>query len=44
MEDFKNAINTKAIDKLSLKQLKALDRLLDGKATEKDKNILKGGK
>jgi len=44
MQDFKNAINKKAIDKLSLKQLRALDRLLDGKATEKDKNILKGGK
>ena len=44
MEDFKNAINTKAIDKLSLNHLKALDRLLDGKATEKDRKILTGGK
>tara|TARA_R110000822_G_scaffold6653_1_gene27966 strand:+ start:916 stop:1050 length:135 start_codon:yes stop_codon:yes gene_type:complete len=44
MKDFKNAINTKAIDKLSLNQLKALDRLLDGKATEKDRKILTGGK
>ena len=44
MKDFKNAINTKAIDKLSLNQLKALNKLLDGKATEKDRKILKGGK
>lgn len=44
MKDFKNAINTKAIDKLSLNQLKALDRLLDGKSTEKDRKILTGGK
>ena len=28
----------------SLTQLKALDKLLDGKATQKDYNILKGGK
>ena len=44
MEDFKNSINTKAIDKLSLNQLKALNKLLDGKATEKDRKILTGGK
>ena len=44
MKDFKNAINTKTIDKLSINQLKALDRLLDGKATEKDRKILMGGK
>ena len=44
MKDFENAINTKAIDKLSLKQLEALNRLLDGKSTEKDRKILTGGK
>ena len=32
------------LDLLSLRQLKALDRLLDGKATEKDRKILTGGK
>lgn len=35
-------INKEAINKLSLEQLKALDKLLDGKATSKDRNILRG--
>jgi len=43
MTDFKDTINNKAIDKLSLNQLKALNNLLDGKATAKDRKILKGG-
>ena len=41
MKEFEAAINNEAINKLSLKQLKALDRLLDGKATAKDREILK---
>jgi len=44
MKEFEAAINNEAINKLSLKQLKALDKLLDGKATAKDREILKGGK
>ena len=44
MKEFEAAINNKAINKLSLKQLKALDKLLDGKATAKDREVLKGGK
>ena len=44
MKDFKNTVDKKAINKLSLNQLKALNNLLDGKATAKDRKILKGGK
>jgi hypothetical protein len=40
----KNIVNKEAINKLSLEQLKALDKLLDGKATSKDRNILRGQK
>ena len=42
MEQFKKAVNKEAINKLSLKKLKALDKLLDGKATDKDREILRG--
>jgi len=41
MEEFKEAINNEAINKLSLRKLKALDILLDGKATAKDREILR---
>lgn len=40
MKEFDKAINKKAINKLSLRQLEALDRLLDGKSTAKDRKIL----
>tara|TARA_R100001594_G_scaffold123613_1_gene160118 strand:- start:41 stop:175 length:135 start_codon:yes stop_codon:yes gene_type:complete len=43
MKEFKEAINNEAINRLSLRKLKALDRLLDGKATTKDREILKQG-
>tara|TARA_R100001082_G_C4306992_1_gene135009 strand:- start:619 stop:750 length:132 start_codon:yes stop_codon:yes gene_type:complete len=43
MKEFKQAINKEAIDKLSLSQLRALNRLLDGKATEKDRAVLLKG-
>ena len=40
MPNFDKAINVAKIKDFSLAQLEALDRLLDGKATEKDYNIL----
>jgi len=40
MPNFKRAVNVDKIKDFSLAQLEALDRLLDGKATEKDYNIL----
>jgi hypothetical protein len=40
MPNFKGAVNVDKIKDFSLAQLEALDRLLDGKATEKDYNIL----
>ena len=43
MKEFKEAINNEAINRLSLRKLKALARLLDGKATTKDREILKQG-
>lgn len=43
MKEFKQAINKEAIGKLSLSQLRALNRLLDGKATEKDRTVLLKG-
>ena len=42
--DFKKTINTEKINKLSLAQLRALNNLLDGKATKKDYQLLKEGK
>jgi len=50
MPNFKGAVNVDRVKDFSLAQLKALDKLLDGKATQKDYNILnspiglKGGK
>tara|TARA_R110002153_G_scaffold45296_5_gene127794 strand:- start:569 stop:778 length:210 start_codon:yes stop_codon:yes gene_type:complete len=41
MKDFKNTVDKKAIKELSLRQLKALNNLIDGKATAKDRKILK---
>jgi len=40
MPNFGEAVNVDKIKDFSLAQLEALDRLLDGKATEKDYNIL----
>jgi hypothetical protein len=40
MPNFDKAVNVDKIKDFSLAQLEALDRLLDGKATEKDYNIL----
>ena len=42
--DFKKTINTEKINKLSLSQLRALNNLLDGKATKKDYQLLKRSK
>ena len=43
MPNFGKAVNVDKINSYSLAQLKALDRLLDGKATKRDYKIL-GGK
>jgi hypothetical protein len=40
MPNFDKAINVDKIKDFSLAQLEALGKLLDGKATEKDYNIL----
>ena len=40
MPNFDKAVNVDKIKDFSLAQLEALDKLLDGKATEKDYNIL----
>jgi hypothetical protein len=40
MPEFGKAVNVDKINSFSRKQLKALDRLLDGKATKKDYEIL----
>jgi hypothetical protein len=42
--DFKKTVNKKRLNDFSLAQLKALDRMLDGKATPKDYKILRGVK
>ena len=42
MPNFGEAVNVDRVKDFSLAQLKALDKLLDGKATQKDYNILKG--
>ena len=42
--DFKKTVNKKRLNDFSLAQLKALDRMLDGKATPKDYEILRGVK
>ena len=43
MPNFVEAVNVDKVNEFSLEQLKALDKLLDGKATQKDYDILKGG-
>ena len=43
MPNFGKAVNVDKINSFSLAQLKALDKLLDGKATKKDYETL-GGK
>ena len=40
MPNFGKAVNVDKVNEFSLAQLKALDRLLDGKATKKDYQIL----
>ena len=40
MPEFGKAVNVDKINSFSSKQLKALNRLLDGKATKKDYEIL----
>jgi hypothetical protein len=40
MPNFGEAVNVDKVKDFSLAQLKALDKLLDGKATQKDYNIL----
>ena len=40
MPNFGEAVNVDRVKDFSLAQLKALDKLLDGKATQKDYNIL----
>ena len=42
MPNFGKAVNVDKINSYSLAQLKALDRLLDGKATKRDYKILTG--
>ena len=42
MPNFGKAVNVDKINSYSLAQLKALDRLLDGKATKRDYKILSG--
>jgi len=41
MFNFKNLINNSAIDNLSMAELKSLNNLLDGKASNEDLNLLK---
>ena len=43
MPNFGEAVNVDKVKDFSLAQLKALDKLLDGKATQKDYNILNKG-
>ena len=43
MPNFGDAVNVDKLNEFSLEQLKALDKLLDGKATQKDYDTLKGG-
>ena len=43
MPDFGEAVNVDKVNEFSLEQLEALDKLLDGKATQKDYDTLKGG-
>ena len=40
LPNFGEAVNVDRVKDFSLAQLKALDKLLDGKATQKDYNIL----
>ena len=42
MPSFHKTVNVDKINTFSLKELEALDRLLDGKATKKDYQILRG--
>ena len=42
MPSFHKTVNVDKVNTFSLKELKALDRLLDGKATKKDYDVLKG--
>lgn len=42
MPSFHKTVNVNKINTFSLKELKALDRLLDGKATKKDYKTLRG--
>tara|TARA_R110000737_G_scaffold181705_1_gene205110 strand:- start:51 stop:218 length:168 start_codon:yes stop_codon:yes gene_type:complete len=42
IEKFRLVLNKESFDKLSKKQLYALDRLLEGTATERDKELLEG--
>ena len=44
MPNFDETVNAERINDFSLAQLKALDKLLDGKATPNDYKILRGGK
>ena len=43
MPNFKKAVNVDKINSFSLAQLRALNNLLDGKATQRDYNILNKG-
>ena len=42
MPNFGKAVNVDKINSFSLAQLKALDKLLSGKATKRDYKILRG--
>jgi hypothetical protein len=42
MPKFHKTVNVDRVKDFNLRQLQALDRLLDGKATKKDYKILKG--
>ena len=42
--NFEKAVNVDRVNDFNLDQLEALNNLLDGKATKKDYDILKGGK
>ena len=44
MPNFHETVNVERINDFSLAQLKALDKLLDGKATPKDYKTLRGVK
>ena len=44
MPSFHETVNVDKINTFSLKELEALDKLLDGKATKKDYQTLRGGK